>query len=47
MAGSAFARLQPGGTFGLQVSKGAIDRLVDLLRCCAWNPDRFDSKSRP
>ena len=33
MAGGALARVQPGGAFGLQVSDGAIDRLVDLLRC--------------
>ena len=32
MAGGAFARVQPGGAFGLQVSNGAIDRLLDLLR---------------
>ena len=32
MAGGAFARVQPGGAFGLQISDGAIDRLLDLLR---------------
>jgi hypothetical protein len=47
MAGGAFARVQPGGAFGLQIYNGAIDRLVDLLRCCAWNRGWFVSKSRP
>ena len=29
MAGGAFARFQPGGAFGLQISDGAIDRLLE------------------
>ena len=46
MAGGAFARVQPGGAFGLQVSDGAIDRLLDLLRSCRGNRDRFVGKGR-
>jgi hypothetical protein len=46
MAGGALALVQPGDTFGLQVSNRAIDRLVNLLRSCAWNRVRFVSQSR-
>ena len=37
MAGGAFARVQPGGAFGLQISNGAIDRLLNLLGSCGRN----------
>ena len=31
MAGGAFARAQPGGAFGLQVSNGVLHCLLDLV----------------
>ncbi len=37
MAGGTFARLQPGGAFGLQISNGPIDRLLNLRRGRGWN----------
>src|SRR5262249_42945308 len=46
MTGRAFACIQPGGAFGLQILDGAIDRLVDLGRRCARNRIRFTSRNR-
>ena len=47
MAGGALARAQPRGAFGLQVSDGALDRLLDLLRCCRSICGWFVGKGRP
>jgi hypothetical protein len=45
VAGGAFARLQPGGAFRLQIADGALDRLVDLLFRCRGNRGRFYGES--
>src|SRR5262245_53432433 len=47
MAGGTSARLQPRGTFGLQVANRTLDGLVDLLGCHRGNRSPLVGMSWP
>lgn len=47
MAGGAFACVQPGGAFGLQIPNGSLNRVLNMPWCCWVNQSRVIGSSEP